>query len=578
MIASWRLRGFKSIYAEEDLRLAPLTVLAGANSAGKSSVFQSILLASQSLRGAGTERPVHLNGDFVSLGTFEDVASRGAEDPTIMMGCTVDVGGKYQSRAMLDFAFRNRSKVPGSARDELELDWVHLRVSRSSSFKSGPLNSSQLLAELHIRRAEASISERKQELGVGGANADMGPCLTFEIVRLAHQFGRPKASLNQPVGSAVSQFLPIEICSVYDAVDAEAREVLKRLQQLGVPESAVGYEDTEDSVQFDAAEIEVNSRVRDILVDIVKQAAPGDEVAIAMMDDLSLRLGDLLNTFGSLPPSLRTEVGVGLARRSDELINAVKDGRTPEMRLGMFPMPLLLRAAVDAAKIELNGVRYLGPLREAPRSMYPFLRGADETDVGVHGEFTAAVLDLLGEQPISYVSPGSLHSEIETVEKDVRLIDAVNDWIRYLEVGTEGMHVDQVKYGYVVGAVGNGGWKFDMSHFGVGVSQVLPVLVLGLLAPAGTTMIFEQPEVHLNPSVQARLADFFVTMTWLKKQCLIETHSEHLVNGIRLRASKQPADRVADRTLFYFVERNGASSQYRPVIVNTFGNLPDWPK
>ncbi len=65
-------------------------------------------------------------------------------------------------------------------------------------------------------------------------------------------------------------------------------------------------------------------------------------------------------------------------------------------------------------------------------------------------------------------------------------------------------------------------------NVGIGTSQVLPVLILGLISPQGTVVIYEQPELHLHPYSQSRLADFFIAMSKLGKQIIIETHSEYI--------------------------------------------------
>src|SRR5439155_17344326 len=70
MIERWRLSNFKSVYEQVELPLAPLTVFAGANSSGKSTFIQSILLVAQTLTSQVHSRPVVLNGHIIRLGKF----------------------------------------------------------------------------------------------------------------------------------------------------------------------------------------------------------------------------------------------------------------------------------------------------------------------------------------------------------------------------------------------------------------------------------------------------------------------------------------------------------------------------
>ena len=118
-----------------------------------------------------------------------------------------------------------------------------------------------------------------------------------------------------------------------------------------------------------------------------------------------------------------------------------------------------------------------------------------------------------------------------------------------------------------------------MTQVGVGVSQVLPILVSGLLAESGTTLIFEQPELHLHPKVQSRLADFFLSMTQLGKQCLVETHSEHIINRIRLRiAEGSVGSPWHEAAKMYFVENKNDSSTFREIKIDECGSIPVWPE
>ena len=118
----------------------------------------------------------------------------------------------------------------------------------------------------------------------------------------------------------------------------------------------------------------------------------------------------------------------------------------------------------------------------------------------------------------------------------------------------------------------------DLTHVGVGVSQVLPILVLSLLAKTDSTLIFEQPELHLHPKVQTRLADFFISQNALKKQCIVETHSEYLINRLRYLVAISEKDSLSKDSILYFVEKDGAYSKYNEIRINKYGVIKDWPK
>jgi predicted ATPase len=140
--------------------------------------------------------------------------------------------------------------------------------------------------------------------------------------------------------------------------------------------------------------------------------------------------------------------------------------------------------------------------------------------------------------------------------------------------------IDEGKLGHrlLVRPTGIGN-EVDLTNVGVGVSQVLPIIVMSLVSAPGSVLLFEQPELHLHPAVQSQLADFFIALSRSGRQCVVETHSEYLINRLRLRiAESDPSDDLKDQVVIHFVERTEADSRFRPVHVNAFGAIPDWPK
>jgi predicted ATPase len=228
-----------------------------------------------------------------------------------------------------------------------------------------------------------------------------------------------------------------------------------------------------------------------------------------------------------------------------------------------------------------NSVKYIGPLRDEPKPLYPLAAHADPTDVGLKGEMTAAVLNLHRERHIRYIPSvafGKTPFDPSPVPRSLEA--AVSDWLKYLGVAETAYSVDKGKLGHELKvSLSEGGPNHDLTHVGVGVSQVLPILVMSLLADRDTTLIFEQPELHLHPKVQTRLADFFLSIVLLGKQCLIETHSEYLINRLRYRAAVEGNDnRVTNNLKLYFVENTDGSSSFREVEVNEYGAILDWPE
>ena len=121
--------------------------------------------------------------------------------------------------------------------------------------------------------------------------------------------------------------------------------------------------------------------------------------------------------------------------------------------------------------------------------------------------------------------------------------------------------------------------QVDLAAVGVGVSQVLPVLTVCLLAEPGDIVLLEQPELHLHPALQMRLADFLLACVDSGRQIIVETHSEHLVNRLRRRVAEDDSNDVGELVRIVFAERDTEGHTiFRPSDINPLGGLTeDWP-
>jgi predicted ATPase len=125
------------------------------------------------------------------------------------------------------------------------------------------------------------------------------------------------------------------------------------------------------------------------------------------------------------------------------------------------------------------------------------------------------------------------------------------------------------------GAGGEG--NHSLADSGFGYSQVLPILVRGLLSEVGDTFIVEQPELHLNPALQVRLAYFFLAMAFAGKQLILETHSEHIVNTLRVLAAEDPTKRASSLMSIFFLDAQGGKTNVQDISVRSDGTVPRWP-
>ncbi|HUT31997.1 MAG TPA: DUF3696 domain-containing protein [Planctomycetota bacterium] len=119
---------------------------------------------------------------------------------------------------------------------------------------------------------------------------------------------------------------------------------------------------------------------------------------------------------------------------------------------------------------------------------------------------------------------------------------------------------------------------FNLTDVGYGVSQALPIVVDTLRGDPGTTYLLQEPEVHLHPSAQAQLGSLFASLAKEDdKRFLIETHSDHLVDRIRMEVRKGGLLKPEDVSLLYFERKNGGVRIHQ-LELDELGNILKPPR
>lgn len=114
------------------------------------------------------------------------------------------------------------------------------------------------------------------------------------------------------------------------------------------------------------------------------------------------------------------------------------------------------------------------------------------------------------------------------------------------------------------------------ANMGFGFSYTLPIIVAGLLMPADGIFIVENPEAHLHPGGQSRLGRFLAQVAGSGTQVIVETHSDHVINGIRLGVAVDHKLNSHDTVIHFFGETDGDGSP-REVNLSPRGELTSWP-
>jgi predicted ATPase len=89
--------------------------------------------------------------------------------------------------------------------------------------------------------------------------------------------------------------------------------------------------------------------------------------------------------------------------------------------------------------------------------------------------------------------------------------------------------------------------------------------------------MLEEPEIHLHPLAQSILAELFVDVSKERNvQFIVETHSEHLFRRMQTLIAKQQI--MPDEAAMYFVERDDKAARMRPLELDEFGRVKNWPE
>jgi predicted ATPase len=222
------------------------------------------------------------------------------------------------------------------------------------------------------------------------------------------------------------------------------------------------------------------------------------------------------------------------------------------------------------------GFTYLCAERLGPRDTLEL--STDEPNdigVGVQGEFTAQVLALRETQSVrsrrevrAALQHPSLDSPLPRLQSEAWASDIIRP-VRITAQLAGGILVSTVRFT----EPGQGSEQVRPANTGFGVSYALPIIVAGLLTKPGDLLIVENPEAHLHPAGQSKLGRFLARVAGSGVQVIMETHSDHVLNGARLAVAHDRALAAQDMITHYFDH-----DRVLPIDINESGELSHWPE
>ncbi|MER6080131.1 DUF3696 domain-containing protein [Streptomyces sp. NPDC001833] len=223
------------------------------------------------------------------------------------------------------------------------------------------------------------------------------------------------------------------------------------------------------------------------------------------------------------------------------------------------------------------GFQYLKADRVSPQVSYPRSHHAVSTRgfLGAHGEHTVNYLRAHQDDPVeasALLVPGAASHT---------LLGQTEAWMQKLcpgvsleAAGIDG--TDTVRLSYRFGSGVSQSNRYRPTNVGFGLTYVLPIVVACLSAKPGTLILLENPEAHLHPQGQTWMAYLASAAAASGAQIVMETHSDHVLNGLRLRVKQ--GQLAPDATAVHYFRRKDQTSEVVTPVIGPDGRLSEWPE
>ena len=312
---------------------------------------------------------------------------------------------------------------------------------------------------------------------------------------------------------------------------------------------------------------------------VVQLGSPGD---VVKQDESETGIG-----IGIQSNSGTLDWGFVAVDREDERVLRVADMeiRGAVLRKFHIESPLrqllpdnVLEPGIRAILDNLRQTIFVSANRLVDTEVFPAPEDPDpiHADVGTLGEFAPWWLHHYDDME---VDGGRRLSGTETAST---LRAQVNAWLQDLFPGAEA-NTQPISKSRLMRLELRTGLTDDWhrpANTGYGLSYALPILVAGLCARAGQLLIVDSPEAHLHPRGQSRIGRFLAQVAGAGLQVLIETHSDHVLNSLRVAVRDQVLSSEDARVYFFDpkLKMEPDATPVRAISIDRAGNLSSWPE
>lgn len=235
------------------------------------------------------------------------------------------------------------------------------------------------------------------------------------------------------------------------------------------------------------------------------------------------------------------------------------------------------QSLIDKFNLINKKIKYIPANRIGYENLY--LKSYDEFDeIGNNAEF---VFNYYENNKDKSINTSLLIDDIQTLEYNV------DYWLKKIlnaHIKTRSIEkTDNVRAEY---SYNTHDFYVRPKNIGSGISYMVSVLVTCLLANENDLVIIENPEIHLHPKAQSVLSDFFVFVAKAGVQLIIETHSDHIFNGVRKSVNKFSKNKELFNSLnkelakihFFIMNDKTLQSEHTEIILNDLGGITNYQK
>ncbi len=228
----------------------------------------------------------------------------------------------------------------------------------------------------------------------------------------------------------------------------------------------------------------------------------------------------------------------------------------------------------------VDNLHYVSADRLGPQSLYDISQSAvDKNEVGIRGEYAVHYLQSNGVR--HRVDPRLKHKKVD----DLSLKNQVDGWLSEISPGVR-VNIDEVmgtdkmvvNYDFELG-IGRTA-RFRPGNVGYGISFSLAVILLLLTANEKSIIVIENPEAHIHPKGQAILGRLMALCASSGAQVFVETHSDHIINGVRVAVREKLLDKD-QASVCWFTKTTTDSEQYTELTqinIDERGELSEYPE